>query len=439
MAQIFDRFKNWLVKRRDFLYSWTTRDYKETQEPEISLEELPSELRDNLITATKNLPLAPADKEAVISTLDETFAKWRSQHESADNSIVIVSSPVTSVSRVMAEGLEDWAKERQIPIELLFWTARPDNIEAIASELERELKLENSATDSESLKIAVIPNLGWCFLRSIEGLSGIDYLRSMLLRDRSRFWIIGAGLVCWEYLDLVTNFDAYCGKVCPLPRLEGKDLKAWLNHIFSEFEISFAKPSLDSQLLDGDKSLEDRYFDKLASVSDGVSVVAVQVFLRSLGYKTAEEIEQERDRQDEQDEKLLPSKELEKIIPDALKEKAKAATNKAEESSQSTTEASKGKKILLAKTPKLPDLPDLDSEEHYVLYSLLLHGEMTLSALTESLGDEEYKVRAQVQILRRAGIVEERNQILQVNPIYYPKLKRELASNNFVISDLNLD
>lgn len=448
MAQVlFDRFKTWLVKRRDFLYSWTTRDYKEIQEPEISLEELPPKLREKLVAATRNLPLPPADRESVISAIDEKFEQWRSEPESADNSVVIVSSPVTPVSRVMAEGLRDWAEKRQIPLKLLSWTARPDNVEAIARELRQALKLGITKASSESLEIIVIPNLGWCFLRSLEGLEGIDYLRSMLLRDRSRFWIIGAGLVCWDYLNSVTNLDAYCGEVFPLPRLEGKSLKAWLTPIFSEFNISLAKPKLDSHLLDGDTSVEDKYFDKLASVSAGVSVVAVQAFLHSLGYKTSEQIAKDPNAHDNSRQNLLAEGRLEKIIPEGLKQKAdelknraKAAMSDEEESPplrSKTDETSENDKILVAENPDLPKLPHLSPDDHYILYSLLLHGDISLSALTETLGDEEYKVRAQVQILRRAGIVEERNQILQINPIYYPKLKQELASNNFVIDKID--
>lgn len=250
--------------------------------------------------------------------------------------------------------------------------------------------------------------------------------------------------MCWDYLDSVTNLGAYCGEVFPLPRLKGKSLKAWLNPLFSEFNISFAKSKLNSNLLDGDKSVEDKYFDKLASVSAGVSVVAVQAFLHSLGYKTSEQIAKDRNAHDNSRQNLLAEGRLEKIIPEGLKQKAdelkssaKAAMRDDRESGRTKTETNENNKILLVENPELPKLPNLSSEDHYILYSLLLHGDISLSALTETLGDEEYKVRAQVQMLRRAGIVEERNQILQVNPIYYPKLKQELASNNFVIDKID--
>ena len=65
---------------------------------------------------------------------------------------------------------------------------------------------------------------------------------------------------------------------------------------------------------------------------------------------------------------------------------------------------------------------------------MLLHGDMTIFALAESLGDPAPRVQARVQVLRQQGIVEQRGKILKINPIYYPKTKQKLASNNFVIN-----
>ena len=36
-------------------------------------------------------------------------------------------------------------------------------------------------------------------------------------------------------------------------------------------------------------------------------------------------------------------------------------------------------------------------------------------------------------MLRREGIIEQREQVLKINPVHYPALKQELANNNFII------
>ena len=123
-------------------------------------------------------------------------------------------------------------------------------------------------------------------------------------------------------------------------------------------------------------------------MSEGVNTIAVQIFLRSICYEPKETENEENDGE-------LGS--------------------------------------LVAENPELPNLPRLNADEHYILYSLLLHGDLTLPALSESLGDEKSFVKGKIQMLRRAGIVEQNNGILTINPIHYPRLKNELSNNNFII------
>ncbi|MEC4895360.1 MAG: hypothetical protein SAL07_10350 [Oscillatoria sp. PMC 1051.18] len=85
--------------------------------------------------------------------------------------------------------------------------------------------------------------------------------------------------------------------------------------------------------------------------------------------------------------------------------------------------------------PRLPKLPDLSAEEHYVLFSVLLHSKITLSHLAISLGDDESNVQHLVQILCRADVLKLEDNLLTVNPLYYPQLRDELDYNNFLIAE----
>jgi hypothetical protein len=159
-----------------------------------------------------------------------------------------------------------------------------------------------------------------------------------------------------------------------LPAIAPENLQAWFEPIVNELNITFERSRIDKQILDGEKDDQASYFDLLADITQGVSTVAVQGFLKSIGYR-------ESDQEDKENE------------------------NKSK------------REILVAKTPKLADLAPLESVDLYLLYSLLLHGDLTISALAESLGDEEEKVQARVQMLRRQGVVEKQNKVLKVNPI----------------------
>ena len=393
MANKVKKFREWISQQRNFLFARYTKDAKETQEPERSLIDLPAPIRKKLVALVEDLQSNPADKEAIASAIEESFKIWRENPRNADNSVVVLSSPVTAVSRILSETLEEWTAQKQLPLKLLSFTARPYAVETIKSKLEHELKSKVEDDDDEPLEVVVIPNLSWCFLRSLDGLEGIEYLQSLLCRgSKNRFWIIGAGQVGWEYLHSVCAIEAYCGEVFVLPAIEPEKMESWFDPIIDELNITFDEPRIDKQIFDGATDNKKGYFKHLADISKGVGTVAVQIFLKSICYEEAEEIEGIK----------IEHEQIEQNI--------------------------------VAQTPRLPELPDFESADQYLLYSLLMHGDVTVSALSESLGDMESEVQARVQVLRREGIVEQRGQVLKINPIHYPKVKRELAANNFIIN-----
>ncbi|BAY85263.1 hypothetical protein NIES267_47620 [Calothrix parasitica NIES-267] len=387
MSKILQRFKNWIFESRSFLFSWYSKDRNQIQEPVKSLIELPPDVINKLVAATEKLSDNPTDTEAIRSCINEAFEEWRNCPKSAENSIVILTSPVMVVSRIVIKILEDWATNKQVNIRILPWNARPSDPDSIQSQLQQYIEQEAKETTNEQIEVMVIPNLSWCFLRSMDGLDGIDYLQKMLLHDSSRFWIIATGQISWDYLNSISDIEADCGRVSSLRKLESNDLKSWLQPIISELNITFANPRLESQILEGDKDNETTYFEDLISVSRGVSVIALQAFLASISYE----------------------------IPDEGNQKG----------------------ILQAQSPELPNLPELESADHYILYFLLLHGDITLPALAYSIGDSESKVRKRIKFLRSQGLIKEQNEILKVNSIYYPKLKQELLNNNFVINEFD--
>ena len=408
MGGLFEGFQNWLQNSRDFLLSWFPTNQKEAQEPEALLTELPPSLRSKLVAAVENLPINSADLEAIYSKLDEAFEEWRDDPKNADNSFVILTSPVNTVLRILTENLEDWSQEHQVSLQPLKLDGRPLQ-EDIITELRQQIDERESVSEEKAPEVIVIPNLNWCYLRCFEGLEGIDYLQDLLLQNHSRFWIIGSGLVGWEYLNHVSHFKAYCGNSLVLPKLEGEQLQTWLEPIIDEFEISFGEIDTDNNdpieaINDSEESRSNqiKYFERLASLSEGIGSVALEIFLYSLCYEPAES--------------------------DIKAETKKTETNVGIE---------KESGVLRMKTPELPLLPRLEQDDLYILYSIVLHGDLTLSALADSLGDRQSLVKGRVRVLRRVGLIQQQNDILSVNPIHYPRVKRELDNNNFIIDEFD--
>ncbi len=488
-------FRQWLLEKRWFRTAWFAKDPHTLPEPDETLSQLPDDIANELRAAVNDLPINPREEKAVLDALDEAIAHWQENSHLASNSIVVLAHPVSSVSRILLESLQEMRahKENPLDIKLLDWVERPPDSKSIKAQIKEKLGRaeDNSAEDGETAEInhhwregkgdrnpnkdqtlAIIPNLSWCFLRSADGLEGVDYLQDTLLHDRSQFWVIGTGQVGWEYLKSTIKFHAYCGDVIALPKLTGQELQTWFAPIVDQFSIRFSdaaihkrsndsKSLLDVNLLidqpidtisemsqevtatvksslravkeemlpesdddaqaDSDESPKREFFERLADISDGVSVVAIQLFIKSLRYQdvSAKKLNQK------------PQKTVAEGRPPQL---PKSPDDEPSNQGDSEAEADKEpQKELVARLPKLPLLPELSQSDLYLLYSLMLHGDLTIRSLANSLGDAPQTVNNQVQMLRNAGIIEQKNGVIKANPVHYPRLRRELSRNNFII------
>ena len=482
MADRLLRFKERLIEKRYFRVAWLAKDSQIESATESSLSELPDDIAKALVATIDKLPIHPREQEVVLDALNEAIAQWRSRPHVAVNSMVLLGHPVSAVSRIVIDSLEqlETQAEEPQPINLLDWLERPPDMSSIQAQIEQTLvdrkkpgaAADESADELTAQNLAVIPNLCWCFLRSAEGLDGVDYLRDSLLSDRTQFWIIGSGQVGWEYLKATLKFHAYCGDTVSLPKLSGEELQDWLDPIVEQFEIrfqetalhkrfrdpeslkdlniSFNKPieslseiareigaavrsslrTVKGEILSDDAEAEKAspkrdYFDRLADLSNGVSIVALQLFIKSIRYQEPEDSE-ENAKDDAAKPKALASKKRQYDSPSDKSQKQVSADL---DSNQTAPQ----KPQLIAAAPKLPTLPNFDQSDLYLLYSIMLHDDLTIKALAASLGDAPQVVNNQVQILRNAGIIEQEETVIKINPVHYPQLQRELAKNNFMI------
>lgn len=468
MASLVQQFRQWLIKKRFFWVAWFAKDPKLTPEPDEALSQLPDELADQLIEMANQLPVHPREAAAVLESLQDAIALWKKSPREAPNSIVILSDPVSSAARILTSGLSQLeSDESQLPpIKLLDWVGRPADARIIKQQVKEKLEISESETAEEKncgQALMVIPNLCWCFLRSAEGLDGLDYLQDLLPRNHAQFWILGSSIIGWEYLKCTLQFHAYCGNIVTLPNLSGEDLQNWLNPIVEQFNICFSDVALHKRLQNPDsltnlnvavdrpiealseisqevsatvqssvRAVKDQiipeasddsknsskldYFNRLADISDGISIVALQLFIKSLRYKDVNR-DDTSDRSD-----ANPNSAKDDCIISGPSEKTDIGSSE-----------DKQQRRLIATIPKRPILPELSQSDLYLLYSLLLHSDLTVRELAKSLGDAPQIVNHQVQILRNAGVIEQQGQVIKTNPMHYPELYRELARNNFMI------
>lgn len=380
--------KLWLLDTPGKFKTWMSAN-PETQFTESS-EKLPLDVAESLKQAIADLPAPPAHHKAVKTTALEAIARWQENPE-APNSLVILGSPLDEMSRLFRESLETWESETGLHVRSFNSQMSPHDYAAIESNFEAELG-EGEGFSSENPELEarqetmVIPRLDWYFLRCIGGLEAIEFLRDAIYNDPSRFWLIGCNQLAWTYLDYVAQISAYFQKTQRLPRLSGEELQQWLQPVIQELNFDLnGNPDKNERA-----KLQEQYFEQLAGVSQGIVPVAANLWLRSLYLESP-------------------------------------PNDYADEDSHPTVLQVRQRK------PKLPDLPELLPEDRYLLYSLLLHGGMSLSHLALSLGETESKVQARVHSLWLNDAIERERDFLWIEPAHYLRIRSLLEQNNFLI------
>ncbi|MDB9375211.1 hypothetical protein [Nodularia sphaerocarpa] len=379
--------------------SWLSQ--AKTTNPDNLLNKPPEEIIQEFSQKLGKLSPPLEYRTTIQETLTSALADWQ-QNVTSANSLVILGCSVEPIAQIIQDSLTDeLSQDLQIIYPLALCQRSPD-----CSSLETAINQAlSSQTESQSADyggdahpeltqrqtLVVIPCLAQCFLRCIEGWEGIEFLQNAVVKDKSRFWLIGCNYSAWTFLNQVCQVSAYLEQVQPLPKLKGDALQKWLAPLTAELASE-----------DDDAEMDIIYWKSLASLASGVSSVAAQLWLQALRIRAAD-------------------------IPDAVSESKPALTPQGV-----TLEIS----VNLRQTkPILPSLPDLTATDRYLLHSLLLHGLMTRSHLALSLGESEQIVRSRVQMLQSAGVIVQQQEQLNIYPAYYPSLKTELINNNFLLGE----
>jgi len=391
----------------------------------------------SLLTKINQLPPPLPCQQTVQNELIQAIRVWQADPEIANNSLVVLGRPVEDVAKIIKTSLQSWPTEDSFPIDIWFQLGgyqRPTNPLDINEHVRKTFPLKKATADradDTSAKtdeqtdeqiaqanvptLVVVPRLEQLFLRCIQGWEGVEYLQNLTTRDPSRFWVFGCNHWAWAFLDRVCQISAYLEQPLRLPELTGEDLQHWLTPLFSE-PIALCEHERPIQLA----MASDSAWQSLSSASSGIGATAARLWLASLRIADTSAVSSEREQ---------PSDTTTLETLKSSSEPTQSDLGSELSPSESVTTLSTGKAVL-------PSLMTLDGMDRYLLYALLIHGEMTRAHLALSLGEAERKIRSRLQVLRREGILIQRGRRLSVNPAYYPKLFTELKNNNFLIGEV---
>lgn len=373
----------------------------QTTDEAEQLHRIPGEVEARLAAAASSQPPPERYIHWVREQVAQQIKTWQANPQHASNSLVIMGSPVEVMAPILTQSfkndLPDELKHLSViwPLEESPFARDRQTFEAQLLPNAEASSTSDSDSDSDSeddIQVAIIPALDQCFLRCIQGWDKIESWQAQISSDRHRFWVLGCNHWVWVFLDRVCQISAYLERIEFLPKLDGESLQAWLTPLMAHIMETPDAADPDSEPDMG----SDSYWQALASLSGGISTTAAGLWVRSLRLRTED----------------LPDE------PGAI-----ATTGDTDLPTLN---------YQLVK-PTLPSLPSLDAFDWYLLHSLLLHGGMTRQHLALSLGESERQIRAHVQSLQNSGVLQEKGAQFQISPMHYPKLRSELANNNFLV------
>lgn len=312
--------------------------------------------------------------------LKEAIATWRSDPDAA-NVMVVLSRPVEPVAPVIEATLSGGNGPFDGYHTLLPCHHRPTDPSAIPLMLTSALdEALAPIEDDGEVVIESLPNLDQCFLRCIDGWSGIERLREVMLEHRNRFWLVGCNSWAWRFLDHVGQISSYFPEARTLPALNGADLREWLAPVTNDLGLNQTDASPPDHHESSDEGANDTEPDQwiqLSELSCGSYRIASELWLGGL-----------------------------RVDPD-------------DESGR-----------VRQSRPALPDLPSLTDEDRYLLHSLLIHGTMSRSHLAFGLGLPSHRLEPRIHWLLAEGVLQDSAGELSVMPGHYPCLVKELANSN---------
>ncbi|MGC9505208.1 hypothetical protein [Baaleninema sp.] len=343
-------------------------------------------LRQKLIDRLLELDSPNPYCEEVRSILSQRLKQWQ-QDETAPNGLAVLGSPVEVLPRLLENTLFSWGYDGVLLIKTVTEVISPHDVSATIEQLRQTVESEFMGSIDRNL-VMVIPDLSRCFLRCVDGLDSIDVLQEYVLRDRSRFWLMGCDRWAWNYLDRICNLSVSFPEPVALPPLSPEELKIWLSPVCHLADCQFEKEPENGNFENGEleedfwnSKPEKSYFHRLAELSLGSAAVAANLWLRSLHHL-------------------------------------------------------EGEAGIFAERPQLPELPLLTKDDRFLLYSLGLHRKTSVEDLAKTLGDTPLEVFQRVRRLQSSSLIRQQEELWELEPAHYPRLYRDLSNNQFRIGDL---
>jgi AraC-like DNA-binding protein len=174
----------------------------------------------------------------------------------------------------------------------------------VVAHIAKNLKIDDAETFEDLMAaikrkkkrmIVILENVQNCFIRNISGFEAMEQLLLLISEtNKEILWIASSTRYGWLYLDKVLNVVDYFTHAVETDNLSAQQIEELIlrRHRASGYQLNFladeaskSSRTYKKHLDDNEKSqayLKERYFEKLAKMSEGNSSVAMIYWIRSI-------------------------------------------------------------------------------------------------------------------------------------------------------------
>jgi len=153
--------------------------------------------------------------------------------------------------------------------------------------------LEKRICGEDKLKICIIENIQFMYLKTVSGFEGIEKFLQFLSRTKnSVFWIVTCTLYSWQFLSKAVGLNSHFQCVLTLHKMNVAELRSIIlkRHRASGYHLEFEPSSNPNRKKAINRSngkpqkihFEDEYFNKLHEIAGGNIATAILIWLRSI-------------------------------------------------------------------------------------------------------------------------------------------------------------
>ncbi|MDZ7657861.1 hypothetical protein [Fodinibius sp.] len=232
-------------------------------------------------------------------TFKRAYEQWQNQFPTNFAVVGEKGSGKSSFLNLVAESELEGVQVETVEFTKTIWEE-----EQLVNKIATILEVESTKTieglitaikESNQRRVVILESIQNCFVRNINGFKAIEKLSYLISETRNNiFWMVSCSRYAWLFLDKVLQISEYFSHISKSDSLNAEQIKRLIlsRHQASGYSLYFEPDDqiqqsrtyrkLKDQEEEAQEHLKEEYFEKLTTLAEGNSSIAMIFWIRSI-------------------------------------------------------------------------------------------------------------------------------------------------------------